>query len=276
VSDRVSLGAIFRPQLPPERLRNAVRAAEETGLDELWLWEDCFLESGFSTAAAALAWSEHLTVGIGLLPAPLRNVAITAMEIATLDRLFPGRLRVAVGHGVQEWMGQVGARAPSPLSLMREYQEALRRLLAGDVVSTDGEYVHLDQVQLGWPPHRTPAILMGAVGPKSMALCGEVADGILIDSITTAAGIAEARALMAPGWLASGRSGVPIVAAYTRTYDEHDRELPVDLVARTVNERIGAGVSSVILQPSPTTTEIESYFAVIADEVRPRIHPSLI
>src|SRR5688572_1057471 len=54
------LGAVFLPQLPPERLRSVVRAAEESGLEELWLWEDCFRESGIATASAALAWSERL------------------------------------------------------------------------------------------------------------------------------------------------------------------------------------------------------------------------
>src|SRR5919197_3546228 len=101
------LGVVFRPQLAPERLRAVARVADEAGLEELWLWEDCFLEDGVSTAAAALAWTERVRVGIGLLPVPLRNVAVTAMEAAALDRMFPGRAIVGVGHGVQDWMGQV-------------------------------------------------------------------------------------------------------------------------------------------------------------------------
>jgi alkanesulfonate monooxygenase SsuD/methylene tetrahydromethanopterin reductase-like flavin-dependent oxidoreductase (luciferase family) len=136
-----TLGLIFLPQLAPERLREVTRAADTAGLDELWLWEDCFFESGIASAAAALAWTERVRVGIGLLPVPLRNVALTAMEMATLQRLFPGRARIAVGHGVQSWMGQVGARAGSPLTLLREQLTALRALLDGQEVSTKGRYV---------------------------------------------------------------------------------------------------------------------------------------
>ena len=108
-------GVVFRPQCPPEDLRDAVEAADKAGIEELWLWEDCFLEGGLTTAAAALAWSERITVGIGLLPVPFRNAALTAMELATLARLFPGRFTVALGHGVQDWMRQVGAAVDSPM-----------------------------------------------------------------------------------------------------------------------------------------------------------------
>ena len=44
-------------------------------------------------------------------------------------------------------MGQVGARAASPLGLLREYIVALRRLLAGETVTITGRYVRLT----GWP-----------------------------------------------------------------------------------------------------------------------------
>ena len=131
-------GVVFRPQSPPERLRATVEAAEAAGVAELWLWEDCFLEGGLTAATAALAWSERLRVGIGLLPVALRNPAVVAMEIATLERLFPGRFVPALGHGVLDWMGQVGARAGSPMTLLREHTAAVRDLLHGRRVDVAG------------------------------------------------------------------------------------------------------------------------------------------
>jgi hypothetical protein len=50
--------------------------------------EDCFCESWIAAATAILAATSRVTVGIGLL----RNIALTAMEIVTMARLFPGRL----------------------------------------------------------------------------------------------------------------------------------------------------------------------------------------
>src|SRR5689334_13863865 len=123
----VRRGVVFRPQSAPEELRAVARVVEDAGV-ELWLWEDCFSEAGPSCAAAALAWTERLHVGIGLLPVPLRNPALAAMEIASLARMFPGRVTVGLGHGVREWMEQVGEGVESPMTLLREHTTAVRAL----------------------------------------------------------------------------------------------------------------------------------------------------
>ncbi|HEY2794587.1 MAG TPA: LLM class flavin-dependent oxidoreductase, partial [Micromonosporaceae bacterium] len=189
-----SFGAVFTPSYPPERLRSVVAAAEDAGLDQLWLWEDCFREGGISNMAAALAWTERLRVGVGVMPFPLRNVALTAMEAASLERMFPGRPVIGVGHGVLGWMGQVGARAASPLTLMREYITALRSLLAGQRITTTGQYVQLTDVALDWPPASAPGIHAAATGPKTLRLSGEVADGTVLTGGTSPAQIRAARA----------------------------------------------------------------------------------
>src|SRR3954449_11335913 len=164
------IGAISLPQNPPESLRAIARVADEAGLEELWLWEDCFLNGGVSAAAAALAWTDRLKGGMGIMPLPFRNVALCAMEIATLSRISGGRALPGIGHGVQEWMGQVGARAASPLTLLREYATALRSLLSGEEVTTKGRYVNLDAVRLDWPPAEVPPLYFGSTGPKTLAL----------------------------------------------------------------------------------------------------------
>ncbi|MET9553940.1 LLM class flavin-dependent oxidoreductase [Streptomyces sp. NPDC006645] len=291
------LGAVFRPQLPPERLRDIARAADDAGLDELWLWEDCFLESGIASASAALAWTERLRVGVGLLPVPLRNVALTAMEAATLHRLFPGRPILGIGHGVQDWMGQTGTRVESPVTLLREHLVALRALLAGERVTTDGRYVKLDAVALDWPPATTPAppaVFAGATGPRTMRLTGEAADGTVLTGGTSPDAVRRSRQLIAEGRESAGRTGHHPVVVYllAATGPDADARLRAELatmgdvwgpdgpygvagsaaaVAEAVLALAAAGADTVVLQPTADEPDPEGFVRFTAAEVRPLV-----
>ncbi|UNK70347.1 LLM class flavin-dependent oxidoreductase [Microbacterium sp. H1-D42] len=208
------IGAVFNPyHHAPEELRAAVQVAEAAGVPELWLWEDCFRESGYASAAAALAWSENLRIGLGIAPLPLRNVAVTAMEIATIERMFPGRFLPGLGHGVQSWMAQVGAKVASPLTLMREQVTALRALLAGEEVSMSGRYVTLDAVRLDWPVDSAPPVYAAGQGAKTLALTGEIADGTVLVSGLTPAEVGAQVAQVRAG-RAAGLGGDTTVVAY--------------------------------------------------------------
>jgi alkanesulfonate monooxygenase SsuD/methylene tetrahydromethanopterin reductase-like flavin-dependent oxidoreductase (luciferase family) len=284
------LGAVSLPQLPPERLRAVARAAEDAGLQELWLWEDCFWGGGIASAAAALAWTERLRVGVGLLPVPLRNVALTAMEVASLHRLFPGRVEVGVGHGVQEWMAQVGARVASPVTLLREYLVALRALLHGERLSVRGRYLRLDAVALDRPPAPPPAVLAGATGPRSLRLSGELADGTILTARTPPDQVRRARRLAEEGRAAAGRGGPHRLVVYVlaatgpdaagRLQAERRRlgqeRIPDDGVAggaREVADAVGrwaaAGADTVVLQPALDDPDPEGFVRFVGGEVGP-------
>ncbi|MDT0400614.1 LLM class flavin-dependent oxidoreductase [Streptomyces edwardsiae] len=288
-----TLGAVFRPQLAPERLRSVARLADDSGLEELWLWEDCFREGGISTAAAALAWTERVRVGVGLLPVPLRNVAVTGMEAAGLYRMFPGRPILAVGHGVQDWMGQVGARAESPLTLLREHLAALRALLRGERVTTEGRYVRLDDVALDWPPQEPVEVLAGGTGPRTVRLTGEAADGTVLTANTSPEGVRQARRLVEEGRAAAGRTAEPhrtVVYLLAATGPGAAARLRAELVAegvggepeigvagdaeavaKAVQRLAEAGADSVVLQPTGDEPDPEGFVRFVAEEVRPLV-----
>lgn len=280
------VGAIFTPDRPPEDFRQAIQLAESSGIDELWVWEDCFRESAFAAATAALAWSERIQVGIGIAPMPLRNVALTAMEIATIERMFPGRLLPGLGHGVLSWMGQAGARVASPLTLMREYIPALRALLTGEEVSTSGRYVNLDRVKLDWPPSVAPLVYAAGEGPKTLTLTGEVADGTVLTGGTPPEGVAAASARIATGRAAAGRTAahatvvfVPIAvgtdasARAARHLERWNRPGEFDKIAAgsltevvsRLEEFYDAGAGAVLLQPLEDDLSQDEFFAVAAE-----------
>ncbi len=287
-----NLGAVCLPQVPPDRLRAVARAADDAGLEELWLWEDCFWNGGIASVAAALAWTGRLRVGIGVLPVPLRNVAVAAMEIATLDQLFPGRLMPGVGHGVQDWMAQVGARAESPMTLLREYLTALRALLRGEKLTVDGRYVRLTGVALDRPPASPPAVFAAATGPRSLRLSGELADGTILTASTAMEQIREARRLVDEGREKGGRTEPHPVIVYLLAATgpgaaerlEAERRRDADYagldtggagdahaVADAVQRWADAGADTVVLQPTVDEPDPEAFVRFVAEDVRPLV-----
>ena len=175
-----ALGFCFDREYPAEFVREVATGLEAGGVEQLWVIEDCFFTSAPSLAATALAVTERLHVGVGILPAVARNAAVTAMEFATLAALANGRFSAGIGHGVQEWMGQMGARPSSPLTALGETIRVVRSLLHGETVTFDGATVSMDRVALQPPPAQAPPILAGVRGPRSLALAGEVADGLVL------------------------------------------------------------------------------------------------
>jgi alkanesulfonate monooxygenase SsuD/methylene tetrahydromethanopterin reductase-like flavin-dependent oxidoreductase (luciferase family) len=192
-----ALGLVVRPEHPAEDLPALAAGVEAAGFDELWLWEDCFFAGGIAATAAALAATSRIRVGLGIMPAPVRNPAFAAMEVAALARLHPGRLSAGIGHGVDDRMRQIGAKPASRLALLEETVVVIRALLAGLEVTTDGRYVSLDGVRLDHPPPEPPPIFAGVRRARSLALSGRVADGTILSEPSSPRYVEWARAQIA-------------------------------------------------------------------------------
>jgi alkanesulfonate monooxygenase SsuD/methylene tetrahydromethanopterin reductase-like flavin-dependent oxidoreductase (luciferase family) len=285
---RPRIGTVFLPGWAPEQLREVARAAESAGLDDLWLWEDCFNAGGLTSAGVVLATTERIAVGIGLMPAPLRNVGVIAMEIANLQRIFPGRFVPVVGHGVQSWMAQLGVKPASPLTLLAEYAVALRRLLAGEEVTVDGDYVHLDAVRLAAPPSEQ-RLLVGGEGPKTLALAATHGDGTMLtsaiseerirDSIDTVRAVTGGRAheVIAQLMVFRGPNAQERMTAHLSGWSAGstgvvaEGEDAAEVVAGLV-DRVGAmGATTVLVHSTDDETDPLGFVEWVGYEVAPRV-----
>jgi F420-dependent oxidoreductase-like protein len=164
-----------------------VREAERLGYDSAWV-----AEAYGSDAATVLAWLAAQTAAISLGSAvfqiPARSPAMTAMTAATLDQLSGGRFRLGLGlSGPQVAEGWHGQRYARPMARTRDYVSVVRMALERRRVAYQGETLELplpDGPGKALKLTITPAqprlpIYLGAMGPKNLALAGEVADGWL-------------------------------------------------------------------------------------------------
>lgn len=200
-----AVGVRWDPRWDPATVAARARRFEELGYDELWMVEDCFSAGGLTTATAALAATERIRVGIGVLPTPVRNVAIVAMECAAVERMFPGRFVPGFGHGVDSWMRQVDARPRRRIALLEETVAAVRALLAGQRLTVEGEFVKLRQVELEHVPAAPPPVLIGTTGPRGLDVAARVGDGVIVPEVATPAAIEWVRAILDAGPWPGGR-----------------------------------------------------------------------
>jgi len=145
-----------------------------------------------SDAVTVLAWvaarTQRIDVGAGVMQIPARTPAMAAMTAAMLDSLSGGRFRLGLGvSGPQVSEGWHGVRFDKPLGRTREYVEIVRKALRRQTVELDGEHYRLPlpggqgkALRLTVHPVRPEIPLyLAAVGPRNLALTGEIADGWL-------------------------------------------------------------------------------------------------
>lgn len=208
------IGTVFEGTRPIAELTAAVTQAERLGFDEFWVVEDCFSYGGVAAASTALAQTERIGIGMGLLPTLGRNPMFFAMELAALAALYPGRLRAAFGHGVRDWMMQVGIQPSNRLTALREVVGSVRPLLHGERVNVEGEYVQLREARLETPPAHPPAVLVGSTGPRAIEIAATDADGLVMPEGSGERAIAAARDVMGAAEI--------VIYAWLRVDDDGD------------------------------------------------------
>lgn len=244
------IGMMFRCHNPPEQLITFVQQVETAGFDEVWIVEDCFYAGAIASVATALSHTESIPVGLGIMPAVVRNAAFSAMEMAALLRLFPGRFLPGFGHGVTDWMKQIGAFPKSQLTALEEVTTIVRQLLAGETVTFSGQTVSLDHVKLDFPPAQVPVMSLGVRGPKSLQLAGRVTDGTLLSEYSSAVYIAWAIEQIKQGQEAVGKADEPHrVTVYTFCAVDENREVAYARMRPRVAEGIASGQLKSYLDP---------------------------
>jgi F420-dependent oxidoreductase-like protein len=173
----------------PDDATETVLAAEDCGFESVWTAE-AYGSDAFTPLTWYAARTTRIKLGTGLVQLSARTPAATAMTAATLDALSGGRLTLGLGvSGPQVVEGWYGVPFPKPLERTRDYVEILRSVWRRDVVTSVSAHYPLPfpgGTQLGKPikltlhpvRDRIP-VLLGAEGPKNVALATEIADGWL-------------------------------------------------------------------------------------------------
>lgn len=171
---------IFLTALPAGLAIDFAQRAEERGFRSAWFPEITFGDA-FGPATASALRTRRILLGTGVVGIWSRSPVTMALQAATLHQLSGERLLLGLGVQARGYVeGWHGARYERPVTAMRDFVTILRRILAGEPVSYEGEVFSVRNFQLQMqPPERAARIYVAAIGPKMIQLAGELADGML-------------------------------------------------------------------------------------------------
>ena len=126
-----------------EQQLEMAQEADRLGYDSIWA-----AEAYGSDAATVLAWlatnTKRAKIASGIFQMPARTPAMTAMTAATLDNISSGRFMLGLGiSGPQVVEGWHGQPFDKPIRRSREYVEIVRKALARETLTYDGEFYKL-------------------------------------------------------------------------------------------------------------------------------------
>jgi 5,10-methylenetetrahydromethanopterin reductase len=178
-----------------------VELAETLGYKRAWLYDSPALYPDVWMVLSRCAErTSRIGLGPGVLVPSLRHPTVNAAAIAELVSQAPGRVAVAIGSG---FTGRFAlGKRPMPWRQVADYVRCLKALLAGETAEWEGAKVRMLQLP-GFGAERPidVPILIGADGPKGLAVAAELGDGVFSAALPQpdAVGVADWRALLAFG-----------------------------------------------------------------------------
>lgn len=168
-----------------------VRAAEQAGCDGVWMAEHVGHHDAIVASTLFAQATSRLEIGV-VGPSPwTRHPGVTAMELASLCEIAPGRVRAAVGVGQADLLEMLGQSVTKPVAATTGFTTALRKLLAGERVT--GEYPGFSFADCAINPLGGGAPLdVMAVRPRMVRAACEVGDGLSLSIGASRAYLAEA------------------------------------------------------------------------------------
>jgi 5,10-methylenetetrahydromethanopterin reductase len=172
-------GCSFWLDRDPRQAGRLARAAEDAGFQDVWFPDHYFIREVYAALALAATATRRIRLGTGVTSPYLRHPVLLASAVATIDEISDGRAILGLGVGGHEFPTQLNVSLARPLAVCREATDIVRRLLAGETVTTDGKIFPVRNARLHFTPGRRVPIYLAARGPQMLALAGEVADGVI-------------------------------------------------------------------------------------------------
>src|SRR5437773_5570105 len=170
----MDIGLVLQTDPPATRVIELARRADDSGFSHVWTFDSPVLwQEPFVIYSQVLAATSRVTVGPMVTNPRSREPSVTASLFATLNDMFCNRTVCGIGRGDSAM--RVLGRTPSSLATLGHAINVIRDLAEGREVDYGGTKVHIPWVRDG-----RLEVWMAAYGPKALKVCGEEADGFIL------------------------------------------------------------------------------------------------
>jgi probable F420-dependent oxidoreductase len=169
----------------PADIVDLVVLAEDLGYESAWVAEGHGGDQ-FAILAACAMRTSRIRLGTSISSVFVRSAPTIAMAASTIADLSGGRFILGLGSSHKAQVEpEHGLVYSKPLSRTRETVAIVRGLIRDGRVTFEGETIRIKNFDLWYTPrHRDVPVYLSAVFRKGIALCGEVADGIILTRST--------------------------------------------------------------------------------------------
>jgi len=172
-------GVVLQGVDPANKFVEMTTHIEALGFDYLWLTESSLhARDPYQLLALAAQVTTSLCLGTAVTNPVTRHPALTVVAAATLAEIAGDRSILGIGAGDRP-LAALEVK-PARLTELQESIEAIRRLLAGDCVTSGYSSFSLTNAQLRFNARVDLPIYLSASGPKTLELAGEIADGVIL------------------------------------------------------------------------------------------------
>jgi 5,10-methylenetetrahydromethanopterin reductase len=174
----IKIGINLIPNMPVAEVVETIRAAEDLGYEVCLVADEGFMPDIYVALTAAAQSTFKIKLG-PVTNGYTRHPAVTAISLATLNEISSGRVLVTLVAGGSVVLEPMGIPLKTPLTVVRESVEIMRRLWTGESVSWGGKRFNLQEAKMRLPKQDIP-VWIAARGPKMLSLAGEIADGVFL------------------------------------------------------------------------------------------------
>src|SRR3989441_10708417 len=170
----MQFGITLKPDLSVDRIVGLTRQAEAAGFHYGWIFDSHILwKEPYPLMTLMAANTRRMRLGTCVTNPVVRDAAVTASLLATLNRISGGRMDCGIGRG--DSSRRVMGKKPTTLENLEQTVQVIRDLNSGKEITYEGH-----PIQMAWADSGVPPIWVAGYGPKALKCAGRIGDGVIL------------------------------------------------------------------------------------------------